>query len=84
MSVFYCDGLYGTDSHIHTKGRCTLDMNEDDWLWLPERSLQCPGDLKYERPFSNTQTHNEAAAYSLVYIDFQWSPVVVYNRHILI
>lgn len=46
MSTLYCDGLYGSDRHIHSKGRCTLQVNGNDWLWLPERSVQCPGDLQ--------------------------------------
>lgn len=46
MSVFFCDGLYQSDSHIHSKGRCTQKVNERDWLRLPERSLQFPGGLQ--------------------------------------
>lgn len=49
MSVVCCDVLYETDNHIHSDGRCAQKVDEDDWLWLPERSLQYPEDSPMHR-----------------------------------
>ena len=59
MSALHCDGLYRTDSHIHTKGRCMLRVKEDDWLRAESWSSAAR---------AHSAAHRHTGAHSLVNI----------------